>query len=223
VSIITPEGEQRPTQNDFVRLSGDPGELCPFMVLFQYAHGIFPWHERGNKTLWWSPDPRSVLLPDSIHVSKSLAKTIRQKRYEVRADTQFQDVVRMCAMTRPNTWISPRMIQVMSRLHRLGHAHSIETWEGDQLVGGLYGVAVGQVFFGESMFSIRPDASKVALVRGGEVMSKMGFSLIDCQLGSIHLKSMGARFMSRAIFMQVVARFVGGKKTLGPWTEHFTT
>jgi len=222
VSIITPEGEQRPTQTDFVRLSGDPGELCPFMVMFQYAHGIFPWHEQQEKTLWWCPDPRSVLLTNEIHVSTSLAKTIRQKKYRVTADTDFERVIRLCALTRKNTWITPRMIQVMTRLHRLGHAHSIETWEGDQLVGGFYGVAVGQIFFGESMFSIRPDASKVALVRAGEIFTKLGFPLIDCQLGSPHLKKMGARFMPRPIFMQVVAKFVSGKRHVGPWADYFT-
>ena len=222
MSIITPEGEQRPTRNDFVRLSNDPNELCPFMVLFQYAHGIFPWHEQQEKTLWWCPDPRSILIPKDIHISKSLAKTIRQKKYEVRADTQFESVVSMCALTRPNTWITPRMIQVMRQLHQLGHAHSIETWEGDQLVGGFYGVAVGQVFFGESMFSLKPDASKVALVRAGTVLAKMGFPFIDCQLGSPHLKTMGARFMPRPIFMQVVGRFVAGKRYIGPWTDYFS-
>ena len=222
MSIITPEGEQRPTRTDLVRLSSDPAELCPFMVLLQYAHGIFPWHEQQEKTLWWCPDPRSILLTDDIHVSKSLAKTIRQKKFEVRADTQFESVVQFCALSRPNTWITPRMIQVMTQLHHLGHAHSIETWKGDQLVGGFYGVAVGQIFFGESMFSIQPGASKVALVKGAEVMARMGFPFIDCQLGSPHLKSMGAKFMPRPLFMQVVARFVRGKKHLGPWTERFS-
>jgi leucyl/phenylalanyl-tRNA--protein transferase len=192
------------------------------MVMLQYAHGIFPWHEHSAKTLWWCPDPRCVLIPGEVHVSKSLAKTIRQKKYEVRADTAFEKTIRMCAGTRPGTWISERMIQVMVTLHKLGHAHSIETWEGDHLVGGLYGVAVGQMFFGESMFSIRPNASKVALARAGEVMAKMGIPVIDCQLGSPHLKSMGARFMPRPIFMRVTAKFVNGKRFIGPWTDYFT-
>lgn len=221
MSIVTPEGEQRPTQNDFVRLSGSPGELCPFMVLLQYSHGIFPWHEHQDKTLWWCPDPRCVLIPDYIHISKSLAKTIKQEKYQVRADTAFERTVRMCAGTRSNTWITERMIQVMTKLHHLGHAHSIESWQGDHLVGGIYGVAVGQMFFGESMFSIRPNASKVALVRATQVLGELGFPFLDCQLGSPHLKRMGARFVPRAIFMQITARFINGKRRIGPWTDYF--
>jgi leucyl/phenylalanyl-tRNA--protein transferase len=222
MSIITPEGQQQPTHNDFVRISGSPEELCPFMVLFQYAHGIFPWHEYQGKTLWWSPDPRCVLLLPDIKVSKSLRKQIRRPKFTVRADTNFEKVVRACANTRENTWITEQMIQVMLRLHKLGHAHSIETYNGPNLVGGFYGVAVGRIFFGESMFSAETDASKVALVRAVEKLGERGFPLIDCQLGSEHLVSMGARFIPRPIFTKVMVQFGGsGPRFVGPWTDFF--
>jgi leucyl/phenylalanyl-tRNA--protein transferase len=229
MSIITPEGEQRPTQKDFFRIAGEPDELCPFMVLFQFAHGAFPWHEHQGRTLWWNPEPRCVLIPNEIHISRSLAKTIRKGKYEVRADTDFEAVIRACAMTRTPTWITEQMIQVMLRLHRLGHAHSIETWEldpngdhqKDQLVGGFYGVAVGRVFFGESMFSHVPDASKIALVKASEILSKHGFPFIDCQLGSPHLVRMGARFMPREIFRELVVRFANGPRHIGSWEKMF--
>lgn len=221
MSIITTTGEQRPTQTDFVILSKTPEELCPFMVMFLLANGIFPWHEKDDCTLWWSLDPRCVILPANVHVSNRLSRTIRQKKYRVSADTSFEQVVRRCADSRSVTWISERMIQVMTQLHQLGHAHSVETWEGDLLVGGLYGVAIGQVFFGESMFSIRPDASKVALVRLGQVLTGMGFVLIDCQLGNPHLKRMGAEFIPRQVFLRTVGRWVNGNRELGNWTKFF--
>jgi len=219
MSIITPEGSQQPTQNDFVRISTAPEELCPFMLLFQYAHGIFPWHEQKGKTLWWSPDPRCVLLTPNVKVSRSLRKS--QRKYTVRADTQFEKVVRACANTRESTWISEPMVQSMLQLHKLGHAHSIETWNGPNLVGGFYGVAIGQVFYGESMFSAERDGSKVALVKACEKLGQRGFPFIDCQLGSEHLVSMGAQFVPRKLFTKTMVQFANNKRFVGPWTDFF--
>jgi len=219
MSVITPEGSQLPTRNDFARISSAPEELCPFMLLFQYAHGVFAWHEQKGKTLWWSPDPRCVLLTADVKVTRSLRKS--QRKYTVRADTQFEEVVRACANTREHTWISERMVQSMLRLHRLGHAHSIETWRDGKLVGGFYGVAVGQVFYGESMFSAETDSSKVALVKACEKLSQRGFPFIDCQLGSEHLVSMGARFIPRPVFTKIVGKFASNERYIGPWTDFF--
>lgn len=195
------------------------------MVLLHYAQGFFPWGEFKDRTLWWSPEPRCVFQPNQIRVNRSLTKVLRRNRYEVRADTAFEEVIRACATTRPETWISERMILTMIELHRLGHAHSIETWErsphGDRLVGGFYGVAVGRIFFGESMFSLEPNGSKIALVKAGQVLGKLGFPFIDCQLGSSHLIRMGAEFVPRSIFTVRVTQSIQGPRFIGPWTTFF--
>lgn len=184
------------------------GDLSPERLLAGYRRGIFPWYESGQPILWWCPDPRAVIYPDELHVSRSLQRTLRRGLLQPTIDRAFGAVVDGCAAERPGqhgTWITPAMNAAYRRLHELGHAHSVETWAGDELVGGVYGVALGQVFFAESMFSRESDASKVALVYLTERLRRWKFLLIDCQMTSAHLASMGAREIPRAEFVQAVA------------------
>ncbi|MDA8094074.1 MAG: leucyl/phenylalanyl-tRNA--protein transferase [Betaproteobacteria bacterium] len=178
-------------------------DLSPERLVDAYSCGIFPWFNAGDPILWWSPDPRMVLYPSELRVSRSLRKTLRKPRYEVRCDTAFHQVMLGCAAPRPgqrSTWITPRMVRAYSRLHELGIAHSVETWVDGQLAGGLYGLALGKVFFGESMFSRLPDASKIAFVHLVKSLERWGFDLIDCQMSTRHLASQGAREIPRAEF-----------------------
>jgi len=179
------------------------GCLDPGWLLEAYRRGIFPWFSPGQPILWWSPDPRMVLFPEHLRVSRSLLKVIRQGVYTVTLDRAFGAVIRACAEPRgadSGTWITADMITAYTRLHELGHAHSVEAWFGDLLAGGLYGVALGRVFFGESMFFRRRDASKVAFVRLVRHLQSRGFTLIDCQMTTEHLKRFGAVEITRAEF-----------------------
>ena len=175
------------------------GDLGPRRLLHAYRRGIFPWFSEGQPILWWSPDPRAVLWPDALRSSRSLRRTLRRGTFTVTGDTAFDRVVRECAAPRAGqdgTWITRGMAAAYGRLHRAGHAHSIECWRGADLAGGLYGVAIGRVFFGESMFSRAPDASKAALAH----LCTLGFDLIDCQLPNPHLARLGAVEMDRRRF-----------------------
>ncbi|MDP1864431.1 MAG: leucyl/phenylalanyl-tRNA--protein transferase [Thiobacillus sp.] len=197
------------------------GDLSLERLLDAYRHGIYPWFNPGETILWWSPDPRMVLVPDQVRVTRSLAKRIRNGGFEVRVDTVFADVMRACAAPRVDatgTWISPDMVTAYSRLHLAGYAHSVETWHNGELVGGLYGVAMGRMFYGESMFSRVPDASKVALVRLAQQLQQWGFGLIDCQMETEHLASMGARTVPRSVFTARLADLVNLPHRSGPWT-----
>lgn len=183
------------------------GDLKPERLLEAYRHGIFPWYEEDQPILWWSPDPRAVLFPDKLHVPRSLDKTIRRGHFTVTLDTCFRDVMIQCAGPRPQypeggTWITPAMIEAYTKLHELGHAHSIETWQEGKLVGGLYGVAIGGAFFGESMFSRTTDASKVALVSLVRQLRAWGFQLFDCQQASPHVMRLGAEEIPRRLFIE---------------------
>jgi leucyl/phenylalanyl-tRNA--protein transferase len=183
------------------------GDLSIERLLYAYRHGIFPWYSAGEPLLWWSPDPRCVLLPGSVHVSRRLARVLRQQRHSVRLNTCFEAVIDACAAPRsygPGTWITAEMRAAFVALHRLGYAHSIEAWQGGELAGGLYGMTIGRVFFGESMFSARPDASKIVLARLGPWLEKHAFALIDCQVSSPHLETMGAIAMPRERFLQIL-------------------
>lgn len=187
-------------------LAAGGGLTAPWLIA-AYERGIFPWYSQGQPVLWWSPDPRTVLLPDEFHVSRSLRKTLRTARFETRLDTDFAAVIRACSEPRAaadGTWLTPEMIAAYTRLHETGYAHSIETWREGQLVGGLYGVCLGKVFFGESMFSRQSDASKVALARLVEEAHKRGIALIDCQVASPHLQSLGSRPMPREEFLALL-------------------
>lgn len=179
------------------------GDLSPDRLVQAYRHGCFPWFQDGQPILWWSPDPRTVIFPDELHVSRSLAKLLRQQRYRVTFDQNFSAVIHACAGPRAyadGTWITGSIQEAYVELHRRGHAHSVEVWDGDQLVGGLYGLAMGQLFFGESMFSHADNASKVGFATLVEHLKAWGFVLIDCQMHTSHLQSFGARPISRENF-----------------------
>jgi leucyl/phenylalanyl-tRNA--protein transferase len=189
------------------------GDLSPERLLEAYRRGIFPWFSAGQPILWWSPDPRTVLYPDELRVSRSLAKALRNRGYETSMDRGFTEVLEHCAdrALRPEgTWITPQMKEAYQRLHQLGFAHSVETWEAGRLVGGLYGVALGRAFFGESMFSTARDASKVALCALAASLRERGYRFIDCQLASEHLMKLGARSMPRTEFLRELAAAING-------------
>ena len=195
--------------------------LSSELLLDAYAHGIFPWFDSDDQpVLWWSPDPRAVLAPTDLHISKSLAKRLKSNCYRITVDQAFAQVVSACAAPRPKhdgTWITERMQGAYGRLHALGFAHSVEAWHDDELAGGLYGVSLGAMFFGESMFSRRPDASKVALAHLARQLTQWQFPLIDCQIMNDHLHSLGARPMPRQHFLDLVAANAQIETRRGAW------
>ncbi|MDP2809012.1 MAG: leucyl/phenylalanyl-tRNA--protein transferase [Rhodocyclaceae bacterium] len=199
------------------------GDLSPQRLLAAYRRGIFPWYSEGEPILWWSPDPRMVLFPDELKVSRSLAKILRNVDYEVRFDTAFADVMAACAAAprhgQPGTWITPEMQAAYRRLHALGHAHSVEIWIDGQLAGGLYGVAIGRAFYGESMFARRRDASKIALAHLCSRLSTRGFGIIDCQMETAHLASLGARPIPRREFLARLECLVPEGDPPGRWSQ----
>ncbi|TPQ29010.1 leucyl/phenylalanyl-tRNA--protein transferase [Methylomonas sp. HW2-6] len=183
------------------------GCLSPKRIVNAYRHGAFPWFNPGEPILWWSPDPRLVLFPEHLQVSRSLTKTLRKGRFEIRYDTAFKEVIAACAAPRSDsggTWITDDMRRAYLTLHHLGIAHSCEAWLDGKLAGGLYGLAIGQVFFGESMFHRETDASKVAFVNLVERLSGWGYRLIDCQVRSEHLLSLGAEEIPRQRFAELL-------------------
>lgn len=199
------------------------GDLSPARLLAAYRAGIFPWYDPGEPILWWSPDPRMVLDPSAVIVSRSLRSTIRKGLYEVRFDTAFEAVVRSCSRIRrkheEGTWIGPEIIEAYTRLHAIGYAHSAEAWAGDELVGGLYGLELGTIFCGESMFARRPDASKVALEALARRLVARGTTLIDCQVPSDHLRSLGAVEMRRDGFLNRLATALQSPDRPGSWAD----
>ena len=185
-----------------------------------YRNGIFPWFNEDQPILWWSPDPRMVMFPGELKVSRSLGKRLRRRDYEVRADTAFGAVVRACAAPRDGaggTWITEHMVKAYEAFHRAGHAHSLETWIGDELAGGLYGVALGRAFFGESMFTRATDASKIALAHLARQLERWGYGIIDCQMTTPHLARLGAREIPRAAFVRTLGELVNYPQTGGSW------
>jgi leucyl/phenylalanyl-tRNA--protein transferase len=196
------------------------GDLGVERLLDAYRHGIFPWYGEGEPVLWWSPDPRMVLVPGELRISRSLAKTLRNRAYEVRLDSAFRAVMQACAQPREGqagTWITAEMIEAYCRLHAAGWAHSVETWIDGELAGGLYGVAIGRMFYGESMFTRVRDASKIALVHLVQHLEHQQFQLIDCQMATTHLASLGAREIPRARFARLVTELVHYAVPSGPW------
>lgn len=190
-------------------------------LLEAYRLGIFPWFDEGDPVLWWSPDPRLVLRTDAMRISRTLRRRLRDASWHVTADTAFDAVVAACAAPRadsPGTWIVPAMQAAYGALHAEGHAHAIEVWDGASLVGGLYGVAIGRMFFGESMFSARPDGSKVALAVLTTQLSRWGWPLVDCQVASAHLVRLGAVPVPRRQFLADIAALVADDGRPGPWT-----
>lgn len=201
------------------------GDLSPMRLLNAYRHGIFPWSSAGQPLLWWSPDPRMVFRTDGVHLSRRFRRELACSPWSVRADHAFEAVVARCARAaRPGqdgTWITPDMEAAYVALHRLGHAHSIEVMAGERLVGGLYGVAVGHMFFAESMFSDRSGGSKVALAALARRLASWGWPLVDAQLENPHLRRMGAEAWPRARFLEAIAGLVDAAPGAHPWRSAF--
>jgi leucyl/phenylalanyl-tRNA--protein transferase len=197
------------------------GDLSSPRLLAAYAAGIFPWYEDPQPILWFSPDPRWLLLPRELRLARRLARTLRQRRFEVTLDTAFDRVIRGCASVRRSagngTWITPAMLAAYEQLFALGFAHSAEAWSGGELVGGVYGLSLGGGFFGESMFTLRPDASKVALVTLVRQLADWGFDFLDCQVHTPHLQKLGARAWPRALFLQRLAATLARETRRGRW------
>ena len=213
-----PPVEQATTDPNGLLAAG--GDLSVARLVEAYGAGIFPWFNEDQPILWWSPDPRMVLFPAELKVSRSLARTLRNSRFEVRADTAFRDVIQRCRLSRRDqagTWISAPMVEAYCELHRAGIAHSVETWLDAELVGGLYGVALGRAFFGESMFMRATDASKVALVTLVRQLERWGFEMVDCQMNTAHLASFGAREIPRAEFTRRLRELIHYPSVPAPW------
>jgi leucyl/phenylalanyl-tRNA--protein transferase len=197
------------------------GDLTPQRIVRAYGDGIFPWYSPGEPVLWWSPDPRMVLFPTEFRISHSLRKTLRKGRYQVRLDTRFKAVIEACAETpRPGqagTWIAPEIQAAYFRLHELGYAHSVETWIDGKLAGGLYGIAIGKMFYGESMFTHVTDASKIAVAHLARFLGEREFGMIDCQMNTSHLASLGAREIPREDFLRDLQRLTAVPPLCGRW------
>ena len=196
------------------------GDLSPARLLDAYARGIFPWFNDEDPVLWWSPDPRMVLLPRELHLSRSLRRTIRSQEFTVTFDRAFQGVMEGCASPRDKqdgTWITADRMRAYTRMAELGHAHSVEAWADGELAGGLYGVAVGRIFYGESMFTRRSNASKVAVAWLARQLDRWQFELIDCQMSTEHLASLGAREVPRADFLRRLERAIALPPVPLPW------
>ncbi len=200
------------------------GDLSIPRLSLAYRQGIFPWYNPREPIFWWSPDPRLILEPSNLHVSRRLERIIRQGRLQVTLDHAFKEVIRACSEIRikkgEGTWLTLEMIEAYTKLHYLGKTHSVETWQGDRLVGGLYGIAIGRVFFGESMFTKVSDASKVAFVTLVRQLSEWGFAMIDCQVTTWHLLSLGAKEMPRSFFLKRLKKLIDlpSKAPNGKWS-----
>lgn len=202
------------------------GALTPEWLLAAYRRGIFPWFNEGEPILWWSPNPRMVVFPDEVRITRSLRKTLRKGHYEVRLDHDFAAVIRACAAPREpggRTWITPDIQSAYIRMHQLGYAHSVETYIDGELAGGLYGMALGQAFFGESMFSRRTDASKIAFAHLTRFLEQRNFRVLDCQMTTQHLASLGGREIARETFAALLDTFAGADLPPARWPEDGAT
>tara|TARA_B100000686_G_scaffold334765_1_gene402464 strand:+ start:352 stop:1050 length:699 start_codon:yes stop_codon:yes gene_type:complete len=196
------------------------GDLSPERMIMAYRCGIFPWFNENDPILWWSPDPRMVLFPNEFKISRSLSKTLRKKNYEIKVDSAFKDVIRSCAAPRKKqsgTWIHSDMIKAYITLHKMGLAHSVETWIDGKLVGGLYGISHGKIFFGESMFSQIDNASKIAFSYLVKQLEHWGYFIIDCQIKTPHLASFGAREIPRKEFSRILEKSEKYPNHIGKW------
>jgi leucyl/phenylalanyl-tRNA--protein transferase len=204
------------------------GNLSPGMLLSAYRQGIFPWYSEGDPIIWWSPDPRCVIFPSELHISRSSKKLLRKMRFRVTIDKSFEDVINSCKTTpRPHqhgTWITDEMLRAYIRLHRMGFAHSIEVWDGTLLAGGLYGVSLGGCFFAESMFRRVSNASKIALIKLVKLCEILGFDMIDCQIKSPHLLTAGAREVPREYFINLLKKSLKKDTLRGNWaSSHYVS
>jgi leucyl/phenylalanyl-tRNA--protein transferase len=199
------------------------GDLSTERLLLAYRSGIFPWFSPDDPMLWWSPDPRFVLFPDELKMARSMRPYFNSPRFELSVDTAFGEVISACSRQyrtgQNGTWITDEMIAAYCELHRLGHAHSVEVWQDGQLVGGLYGIAIGRVFFGESMFANVPNASKVGFIALVKRLQKLGFQMIDCQQDTAHLASLGARGIPRQQFIIALGRWTREHNLIGNWSQ----
>src|SRR5690554_5032677 len=196
------------------------GNLSIPTLLKAYRYGVFPWYSAPDPILWWSPDPRTLLFADNLHISRSMQKVLRKAPFTVTYDQAFEQVIQACAAPRnytANTWITPEIKQAYTALHEAGHAHSIEVWENDILVGGLYGIAIGCAFMGESMFSKVSNASKFALIQLSQTLHRAGYHFIDCQVPSAHLHSLGASDVSRKQFKKLLEKATRCTPIFSPW------
>jgi len=197
------------------------GDLSSHRLLFAYKKGIFPWYSKEDPILWWSPNPRLLLYPDKFKVRKSFRRVLRSGKFTVRFDTQFDAVIRHCASVyregQESSWIVDEIIEAYTRLHEEGFAHSVEVFKDEKLVGGLYGIAFGRAFFGESMFSLVPDASKVAFKALSDVLGSRGYDFIDCQMKTDHMVRLGAQVVQRDIFLDALEESIHKETDLGSW------
>ncbi|ARO86797.1 leucyl/phenylalanyl-tRNA--protein transferase [Nitrosospira lacus] len=220
---LTPESRFPPLNSALLKPNGllaAGGDLSPQRLIEAYRCGIFPWFNEGEPILWWSPDPRMVLFPGELKISRSLRKTLKKSNYEIRVDSAFREVMQACAAPRgdqPGTWIHAGMISAYAALHEMGVAHSVEVWMRGELMGGLYGVALGKVFFGESMFSRISNASKIAFVHLVRQLERRDFHMIDCQMKTAHLASLGGREISRHEFGQKLKELVNYTEQVEKW------
>ncbi len=196
------------------------GDLSPERLIEAYTHGIFPWYSSETPIIWWSPDPRFVIYPGAVKVSKSMKQILRRKTFEIRFDTSFREVITACSGKRRHekgTWITAEMIEAYVQMHKLGYAHSIEAWRDGRLMGGLYGISLGGMFFGESMFSRESNASKAAFIVLADNLLRLGFDLIDSQVHTDHMESLGAIEMDRTDFLKLVTDSVQRETISGNW------
>jgi len=215
-----PEVHQALTDPDGLLAAG--GCLSTQRLINAYKQGIFPWYSEDSPILWWSPNPRLVVFPEKLHISKSLQKTLRKQIYQVSFDSAFTQVIEACAAPRQGetgTWLSQDMQQAYRQLHHAGYAHSIETWHNNELVGGLYGIALGKVFFGESMFHTKTNASKIAFVSLVQQLSVWGYQLIDCQVHTSHLSSLGAEEIKRSQFCALLEQYCDTPPSPSAWQQ----
>ena len=213
--MVFPDPENA-TKDGIVAIGGD---LSVDRLIMAYACGIFPWFSENDPILWWSPDPRFVLFPSKLHISKSMKKFMKKNLYQITFDTNFREVINFCRVLRTgNTWITDSMIEGYLALYNKGYAHSVEVWHKNRLVGGLYGVSLGSCFFGESMFSVMDNASKIALIMLTRKLQEKGFSLIDCQVYTEHLASLGAELINRTDFLKVLKKGLEKDSLIGSWT-----
>lgn len=222
---VAPFPDPRTALRDPDGLLAMGGDLSPARLLTAYSSGIFPWYSEGQPLLWWSPDPRTVFLTNGVHLSRRFRRDLRRSDWTVTADTAFRQVIDNCAQTpragQPGTWITRAMCEAYDGLHELGYAHSIEVWDGVILVGGLYGVAIGRMFFGESMFSAAPGGSKIALAALAHHLDLRGWPLIDAQVENAHLMSLGAMSWPRDRFLDIAGALAGEEGEPGTWSERF--
>jgi len=220
---LTPTDHFPPVQHalhDPAGLLAAGADLSTDRLIMAYSQGIFPWYSPGEPILWWSPDPRMVLFPQELVVQRSLAKVLRKRHYEIHVDTVFAEVIAGCSRPRAGqdgTWISKEMIAAYTRLHQIGVAHSIETWIDGRLAGGLYGIALGRAFYGESMFTLVPDASKIAFVHLVRQLQRWNFGIIDCQMNTAHLARFGAREIPRTEFITQLNNLINLPTVHSPW------